>query len=56
MKGDYPRFKTMYTLDELVEHFLLTPSDPTLTPARYMQGLILDKIIAYGIFALRARM
>ena len=23
--------------------------DPTLTPARYMQGLILDKIIAYGI-------
>lgn len=25
--------------------------DPTLTPARYMQGLILDKIIAYGISA-----
>ena len=25
--------------------------NPTLTPARYMQGLILDKIVAYEIFA-----
>jgi hypothetical protein len=27
---------------------------PTLTPTRYMQGLIPDKIIAYEIFAWRA--
>ena len=30
--------------------------DPTLTPARYMQELIPDKIIAYGISVLRACM
>jgi hypothetical protein len=29
---------------------------PTLTPARYMQELIPDKIIAYGISVLRACM
>jgi hypothetical protein len=26
----------------------LSCSNPTLTPARYMQGLIIDKIMAYG--------
>ena len=30
--------------------------NPTLTPARYMQELIPDKIIAYGISVLRACM
>jgi Domain of unknown function (DUF4158) len=30
MQGDYPRFNTTYTHEELVEHFLLTPADRTL--------------------------
>ena len=27
MSGAYPQFKTAYTHEELVEHFLLTPAD-----------------------------
>ena len=27
MSGAYPQFKTSYTHEELVEHFLLTPAD-----------------------------
>jgi hypothetical protein len=27
MSGAYPHFKTSYTHEELVEHFLLTPAD-----------------------------
>ena len=30
MKGEYPRFKTTYVHDELVEHFLLSPAEHTL--------------------------
>jgi len=30
MKGDYPRFRTSYSHDELVEHFLLTPAEQRL--------------------------
>jgi hypothetical protein len=30
MKGEYPRFKTTYVHDELVEHFLLSPAERTL--------------------------
>ena len=30
MQGDYPRFKTTYTHEELVEHFLLSPADRAL--------------------------
>ncbi len=30
MKGKYPRFKTTYVHDELVEHFLLNPAERTL--------------------------
>jgi hypothetical protein len=30
MKGEYPRFKTTYIHDELVEHFLLSPAERTL--------------------------
>jgi len=30
MKGDYPRFRTSYSHDELVEHFLLTPAEQHL--------------------------
>jgi hypothetical protein len=33
-----------------------TPSDPTLTPARYIQDLIIDKIVTYRIFNKRACM
>jgi PilZ domain len=35
---------------------ILALANPTLTPARYMQGLTIDKIIACGIFASRACM
>ena len=35
---------------------LTVTSAQALTPARYMQWLIIDKIIAYGIFASRACM
>jgi TnpA family transposase len=30
MTGDYPRFRTSYSHDELVEHFLLTPTEQAL--------------------------
>ena len=30
MTGDYPRFRTAYSHDELVEHFLLTPTEQDL--------------------------
>ena len=30
MQGDYPRFKTTYTHEEFVEHFLLSPADRAL--------------------------
>jgi hypothetical protein len=32
-------------------HTLVAPLDPTLTPARYTTGIIIDKIIAYEILA-----
>ena len=35
MQGDYPRFKTTYTHDELVEHFLLSPAERTLIDTCY---------------------
>jgi TnpA family transposase len=35
MKGDYPRFKATYTHDELVEHFLLTPSERAVVDTCY---------------------
>jgi hypothetical protein len=36
---------------DLIYRFNRPWSDPTLTPARYMKGLIPDKIIAYRISA-----
>jgi hypothetical protein len=30
MKGDYPRFRALYSHDDLVEHFLLTPDEQRL--------------------------
>ena len=35
MQGDYPRFKTTYTHEELVEHFLLSPADRALIDTCY---------------------
>jgi TnpA family transposase len=35
MKGDYPDFKTTYTHDELVEHFLLTPAERAVVDTCY---------------------
>ena len=33
MSGTYPDFQSSYTLEEMVEHFLLTPADLTLVLA-----------------------
>lgn len=41
---------------EEAHHTYRSHVDPTLTPARYMQGLTIDKVIACGIFASRACM
>ncbi len=35
MKGDYPSFKTTYTHDELVEHFLLTSAERAVVDTCY---------------------
>jgi TnpA family transposase len=35
MQGDYPRFKTTYTPEELVEHFLLSQADRALIDTCY---------------------
>jgi hypothetical protein len=35
MTGDYPRFKTTYTHEDLVEHFLLSPADHAVIDTCY---------------------
>jgi hypothetical protein len=35
MQGDYPVFNTTYTPDELVEHFLLTPTERAVVDPCY---------------------
>ena len=35
MQGDYPHFKTTYVQEELVEHFLLNPTERALVDTCY---------------------
>ena len=60
-QGDEETVTDVITLNknnQRIEHLglSLAESNPTLTPARYMRWLTLDKIIACGIFASRACM
>jgi hypothetical protein len=56
MQGDYPHFKTTYVQDELVEYFLLNPTERALVDTcygdvhRYGVALLLKAVQYLGYF------
>jgi hypothetical protein len=56
MRGDYPRFKTTYTHEELVEYFLLSPADRALIDTchgdanRHGVAVLLKAVQSLGYF------